>query len=75
MLPEKIILAPPKNGSNHNNHAAKLKMKIPDLFIYLQDQLISVVRSTLSCCGLINNQVQSNQKIIFITEPLDVLDG
>ena len=74
MLPEKIILTSTKNGSDHNNHESKTKMKIPDLFIYLQDQLISVVRSTLSYCGLINNEVQSSQKIIFITEPLDVLN-
>lgn len=67
MLPEKIILTNASKGTNHNNPESAVKKKVPDLFIYLQDQLISVVRSTLSHCELITHDVQANQKIIFIT--------
>lgn len=44
MLPEKIILTNTSTGTNHNNADSAAKKKVPDLFIYLQDQLISVVR-------------------------------
>lgn len=59
MLPEKLVLAHIKNDDHHTNRDSATKKKVPDLFIYLQDHLFSVARSTLACCELINNEMVS----------------
>jgi hypothetical protein len=73
MLPAKIVLQLPESISTEGSSGDTPTHERTDSYLYLNNEIIPVVRSRLRGCGLLAGWQSSSRNIFCILEDLDVL--